>query len=203
MKALDWVQAVAAVLTPIAVAWLVYLLSHRRSRNDELIRARLDYYRDLVPDLNDLMCYFTFIGCWHDMEPPAVVALKRRLDKKFFCAAPLFSPAVSDRYATFLGACFQTFNQWGRDARMCTSPYRRRQAHASWDSSWDEMFVYSDSREISGDELMNVRKACDALLVSLVTDIDINDARDAYTTDLVSLNAHAPRRQPISGGSVH
>ena len=44
---LTWVdraQGVGAVLIPVVVAFIAYLLSRRQSRSHELVAARLDYY---------------------------------------------------------------------------------------------------------------------------------------------------------------
>jgi hypothetical protein len=169
-----------------------------------LLETRLEYYKQLIPDLNKLMCYMTFIGSWRDLAPPAVVDLKRRLDENFFCAAPLFSPAVMDNYELLMQLSFSTFGDWGRDARIRSNAYRRRQswqATASWESAWDQYFVLDDQATITTEDLRRYRDCYDALVASIVRDLDISRARNRYTTDLVSLNAHAPRFSDISGSS--
>lgn len=195
----DYVQGVSAVATPVLVAVLAAVLARRQSRSHELLAARLDEYRRLVPDLNTLMCYVTFIGDWKSLTPAEVVALKRRLDKNFFCAAPLFSARVMTAYTKFIDCCFQTFNAWGEDARILTSAYRRRAAVLRWSPDWDRLFAYDDRRPIPGSELAQVRSAYDELVATIVGDIDITRARAAYTTSAVVLNAHMPRRADIEG----
>lgn len=195
----DYAQGVGALLTPLVAAGLVYVLSRRQSRSHELLSARLEYYRELVPDLNTLMCYMTFIGDWKGMSPGDAIALKRRLDKTFHCAAPLFSSDVLTTYSHFTDKCFGTFNNWGQDALLLTSAYRRRSAFSNWDKAWDAMFAYTDVQPIPAQELGDLRTAYDRLVAALVRDIDITRARSAYTTSAVSLNAHAPHRDDISG----
>ena len=92
----DWevVSAVGALATPLVVLFLGFVLTRRQSRSQELLKARLDYYQSLMPMLNDLMCFMTFIGSWRDLPPPRVVQLKRELDREFHCAYPLFSDPV-------------------------------------------------------------------------------------------------------------
>lgn len=197
----DYAQGVSAVATPVLVAVLAAVLARRQSRSHELLAARLDEYRRLIPDLNTLMCYITFIGDWKSLTPAEVVALKRRLDKNFFCAAPLFSVRVMTAYTTFIDLCFQTFNAWGEDARILTSAYRRRPAVPRWSPHWDRLFVYDDRRPIPGPELARVRLAYDELVAAIVGDIDITRARAAYTTSAVALNAHMPARADIEGSS--
>lgn len=85
------VQAVSAVSVPIVVAVIGYKLNQRLKlyeasqwRNQELIKARLQYFDQLAPMLNDLMCYLTFVGRWKELTPPDVIALKRDIDRLFY-----------------------------------------------------------------------------------------------------------------------
>lgn len=142
MAAISWtdeVQAIGAILTPIVVAGLAFILGRSQSRNSELLKTRLDYYRDLMPHLNDLMCYMTFIGTWRDLSPPEIIGLKRSLDRKFHCAAPVFSPAVAHAYDALMGLTFTTFGSWGQDAQIRSNAYRRRQSwcKGQWETDWD------------------------------------------------------------------
>ena len=188
---------IGALLIPVAVAVLAYLLSKRQRQSGELLSARLGYYQTLSPLLNDLVCYMTFIGGWQSMSPLDVIKLKRTLDKQFHCAAPLFSTDVSDTYSVFTDRCFKTFNLWGQDAKILSSAYRRR-GGLPWESSWDGYFAYPDDRAIPKEELEGTRRAYDGLVAALVRDIDITRARSEYTTSAVSLNAHAPQRNDIA-----
>jgi hypothetical protein len=86
---LEVVTLIAQLLTPVAVAGLgLYFtriakrFEHLQWRNQRLIEKRIAIYDDLAPHFNDLLCYFTFVGCWKDLTPPEVVKLKRAVDKK-------------------------------------------------------------------------------------------------------------------------
>src|SRR5215471_17490309 len=103
------VFAAMTALGPLAVPIVVAIMAQRFNgefrkweasqwRNQELIKARLGYYGQLIPMLNDLMCYFTYIGTWKEPTPPQVITIKRKLDRDFYCAAPLFSEPVSAAY---------------------------------------------------------------------------------------------------------
>ncbi|SFB41592.1 hypothetical protein SAMN04515620_1756 [Collimonas sp. OK607] len=96
---LEIVKLLASVLTPIALAVFgIYVhhitkrFEHVQWRSQKLVEKRLSVYEDLAPLFNDLLCYFTYVGCWRDLNPPDVVTLKRTIDKKIHIAAPLFSP---------------------------------------------------------------------------------------------------------------
>lgn len=195
-------SAVGSVVTPVIVVIIGVILARRQNQNQELLKARIEYYKSLVPDLNTLMCYMTFIGSWKDYSPLEIVELKRRLDQNFYCAAPLFSEPVRASYLSFEKVCFSTFGNWGSDARIRSGAYRRRQAwrrQPEWDPAWNSMFTKADETPILGTELEKIRSMYDQLIAALVQDLDITRARSEYTTSLVSLNAHAPERGDIQG----
>ena len=209
MEAPQWTEvlsAIGGVLTPVAIVIFGAILTRRQSRNDLLLKARFDAYDSIVPDLNRLMCYMTFIGAWRELSPPEVVALKRRLDSQFFVVAPLFSPAVERAYAAMMKQSFATFGRWGQDALIRSSPYRRRSSWSrtdvTWDPSWDEMFELPDTATISGLSLSQYRRLYDELLTALVVDLDVTRARSEYTTSEVSMNASAPVRPDIEGATT-
>jgi hypothetical protein len=200
----DAVSAVGTALTPAVVAGLAYVLTRSQSRSEELLRTRLDYYRELAPELNRLMCYMTFIGGWRDLSPEDVVAMKRRLDETFYCAAPLFSPAALDAYERLMDRTFTTFRQWGQDATIVSSAYRRRQTWQGtgdhgWRAEWDAYFTMADDEPITAEMLQDYRQTYDALIAAMARELDLTRARARYTTSLVSLNASAPRREDIDG----
>jgi hypothetical protein len=195
-------SAIGAIATPLVVLALGFTLATRQSRSEELLKARLEYYRQLIPKLNDLMCYMTFIGGWREVSPPAIVNLKRELDREINCAAPLFSNAVKPAYDDLMNLCFKTFNEWGTDPRIMSSAYRRRQAWrlpGGWDAGWNGAFAYPDDRVITGSELITLRAAYDALVNAMVRDLNLERSRSQYTSAQVSLNAHEARRQDIDG----
>lgn len=200
---LNMLQAVGSIATPIGVAILAFVLARRQGQNDQLLAIRIQLYQTLVPQLNTLMCYMTFIGRWATLSPEDIIKLKRRLDHEFYCALPLFSEDVGHRYRQFMDACFAEFQDWGKDATIRSGAYRRRSAWrgpGEWAPGWDEMFERSDNETILGAELTLIRNRYDQLVTALVRDLSLAKARTKYTTDLVSMNAHSPARQDIRGG---
>lgn len=163
---------------------------------------RLEYYKQLAPNLNRLMCYLTFIGSWRDDSPADIIKLKRTLDSTYFPAAPLFSHDVERAYEAFMETAFRTFGEWGLDARINSSGYRRRKSwigNPAWSEEWDAMFALRDEEDISRDSLQRFQSLYDALLSALVADMSIARARPQYTTNRVSLNASAGRLADILG----
>jgi hypothetical protein len=152
-NSLEIAKLTAGLLTPAALAFFgVYI--HRLTkrfedlqwRSQKLIETRLKIYDELAPQLNDLLCYFTYVGCWKDLNPPEVIALKRTIDKKVFLAAPLFSESFFSACMEFQNLCFETYSGWGRDALLRAQFERREKARPNeWKAEWKECFSDSAS----------------------------------------------------------
>jgi hypothetical protein len=122
-------------------------------RNQKLVEKRLAIYEDLAPLLNDNLCYFTYVGNWKERKPIEVIATKRIIDKKMYLAAPLFSHDFLRLMNDFQNHCFETYNAWGKDAKLRTKFERRTDAFGpSWDKAWANCF----SDEASDPEKINV-----------------------------------------------
>jgi PAS domain-containing protein len=186
---LDVVKTLASVAVPVVVAVVGHRLSRRLKlweasqwRNQELIKARLQYYGQLAPMLNDVMCYLTFIGRWKELTPPEVIQIKRDMDRLFYSFAPLFSEEALDAYRDFSEACFQTHGGWGRDARIRSGFVRRRQARPdTWNPEWEDLFALSENEEVSQQNLTSVLDRYDRLLAALVKDIELSEPRTRYS----------------------
>jgi hypothetical protein len=188
---LEVVKAAAAVAVPVIVAILGYRLNRRAKlweasqwRNQELIRMRVEYYHSLAPQLNDLMCYFTFIGKWKQFSPPEVVAIKRAVDREFYSALPLFTPECETAYDRFIQTCFSTFGDWGEDAQLRTGFVRRRNiAPESWDRTWERMFTHDEGQQVTEEEIREVRATYSSVLGALAREIELLAPRDRYATE--------------------
>ena len=135
-------------LTPILLAGLgvyIHFITKRFEnllwRNQKLIEKRLAIYDDLAPLLNNVLCYFTYVGNWREHSPPEIVSVKRKIDQKLHLAAPLFSEEFFVACTGFQHLCFKTYTGWGRDALLRSNFERRRQACGSaWNVEWDAFF---------------------------------------------------------------
>lgn len=194
---LDLVKTAAAVAVPIVVAIIGYLLSQRLKRydaaqwrNQELIKARLGYFGQLAPMLNDLMCYLTFIGRWKELTPPQVLAIKRDADRLFFSVSPLFSEGATIAYHEFFHLCFRMDNEWGSDAKIRSGYIRRRAAAGTaWDVQWERMFTHLEGNDVQTNEMASVRSGYDKVLAALVEDIELLAPRQGYAPTNVYVNA--------------
>lgn len=155
-NSLEIAKLAAGLLTPIALAALgIYIhrvakrFEHLQWRSQKLIEKRLIVYESLAPKLNDLFCYFTYVGAWRDVPPPSIVALKRTIDKEIHLAAPLFSKEFFKALTAFQDTCFETFTGWGRDACLRTEFARRQEHFSGWESEWGNLFANNTSTTAS------------------------------------------------------
>ncbi len=166
---LEVAKIAASLLIPIAIASLgIYVhritkrFEHLQWRSQKLIEKRLAVYDELAPQFNDLLCYFTYVGCWRDLDPPKVVALKREIDKKIHVAAPLFTEDFYRRCINFQNLCFESYAGWGVDARLRTQFQRRQESRVgTWKQEWEDCF--SPEPTEPGQILGAYRKVMEAL----------------------------------------
>lgn len=175
-NSLEIAKIVASLATPIVVAALgVYIhkltkrFEHSQWKNQKIVEKRLSIYDDLAPSLNDLLCYFTYIGRWKDLSPPEIIAWKRTIDRNLYLAQPLFSIEFFEACTHFIGLCFSTYKGWGSDAKLRTHFERRKQAHPNWQADWEESFADdpTDAKEI--------RSAYQRIMRIFTDDIGLNE----------------------------
>ena len=147
-NSLELVKLVVSGATPLLVLLLGLLINRQLKRfeylqwtSQKVVEKRLTIYSDLVPILNDLLCYFTYVGCWKELTPPEVVKLKRAADRIVYVNAALFSGDFPRIYNEFINHCFHTYSDWGHDARLRTMSERRQEAHKEWVSEWNSCFA--------------------------------------------------------------
>jgi len=94
---LEFAKLGVGILTPIAIVVAgIYVhritkrFEHFQWRGQKLIEKRLAIYDEIAPLINDVLCYYTYVGAWRDFDPPQIVALKRTIDRKIDLSAPLF-----------------------------------------------------------------------------------------------------------------
>src|SRR6266851_310090 len=92
-----------STLTSVVVVLIGLVISRRLKRleylqwtNQKVTEKRIAVFDELAPQLNDLYCYFTFLGGWKDLTPVEVVGRKRKMDRMVYVNAPLFSKEFVD-----------------------------------------------------------------------------------------------------------
>lgn len=180
-NSLEVMRLIISVLTPVILALMgLYLnrmlkkIEHRQWRNQKLIEKRLSIYDELAPLLNDLLCYFTYVGNWKDFTPEEIVQKKRAIDKKSYIAQPLFSKIFFTEIMTFIDLCFKPFQGWGQNAKLLTDAGKRKEIYGDkWDKSWDILFI-SDPKEITDPE--KIKESYSRIMKVFSDDIGLNES---------------------------
>jgi hypothetical protein len=152
-NSLEIAKLIISTLTPLIVLlfglWIsrsLKRLEHLQWTNQKITEKHIAVFEELAPLLNDLLCYFTFVGCWKDLTPPEVIKLKRKMDRIVHVNAPLFSKGFLNKYYDFTSACYGTYSGWGQDAKLRTLWERRKKAAGdSWDVKWGTCFADGDN----------------------------------------------------------
>jgi len=175
-NSLEVVKVVLSATTPVLILllgiWVTGLTKHLDATlwaNQKLVEKRIAIYDDVAPLLNDLLCYFSYVGGWKELSPPEVIALKRKLDRKMYVVFPLLSNNVRRAYLTFMFVCFRTHHGWAQDARLRTKIGRRRDAAGSkWIAEWDELFLEDQATDPE-----KIRSAYQDLMNTFSADVGI------------------------------
>jgi hypothetical protein len=185
-NSLEIVKLVVSILTPVLVLAIglginrsLKRLEHRQWTSHKVIEKRLSIFDELAPSLNDLLCYFTFVGRWKDLTPVEVIKIKRRIDRIVHVNAWLFSSDFKNKYDIFIGYCYETYTGWGQDARLRTTSSRHRlSVGEGWDPKWDDCF----SKDVEADP-ETVRSAYRALMTQFSLELGIGLDENRTFTD--------------------
>jgi len=179
----EWAKLLVSLATPIAVVVIGYLLNarlrsieQRRWLSQKVIEKRLTLFESMAPKLNDLLCFFTYVGHWKELDPPRIIALKRELDKEMHVHRALFPSQLGANYEAFMESCFKMWGAVGADARFRTGFESRKQAAGDrWKPEWERVFEFRDQddavREARAEQRGTYKELMTAFAVALgVTD---------------------------------
>jgi hypothetical protein len=179
---LELAKLAVSVLTPLLLVVLGVVVSRAARRVEQaqwasrrLIERRIELYDQLAPLLNDLFCFFTFVGSFKAIDPPRVVDLKRELDKIFYVNRYLFGESFCKAYEDFMSLCFMTYYGAGQDAKLRAAFDRQREMRgnpAEWKADWAGLFT-GESR--SSEEL--IKEGYELLMTSFARELGISAIR--------------------------
>ena len=142
-NSLEIAKLLISTLTPIVIAFLAFRfnkiikrLDKKQWTNQKIVEKRIEIYDKIVPKLNDLLCFYCYVGNWKDISPIDVIRLKRELDKEINIYAPLFSNPLIEKYNDFIHLCFKSFTSWGHDAKIKSLYGHRKEHNSKWDEKW-------------------------------------------------------------------
>lgn len=157
-NSLEILKLAVSVVTPIVVLLIGVSINRSLKRaerrlwlNQKLVEKRIELLDEVLPDLNDLFCYFLWIGPWKELSPRHIVERKRKLDRIFYSNRPYFPAATIREYEAFMAALFKTYAAPGVDAQlrtgMSSSDGDRASAFpGSWQQEWSALFVDEEER---------------------------------------------------------
>jgi hypothetical protein len=190
-NSLEIAKFIVSIVTPLIVlllgVWInrrLKILEHLQWANQKLIDKRLKIYEELIPLLNDILCYFTYIGCWKELEPTKVIKLKRTVDKIVYVNSPLFVKEFLEKYNNFIGLCYSTYSGWGNDAKLRTAFHRRKESCEDWNSEWENSFT--DKSEIT--DPTQIKKAYLEFVQLFAKEIGIGLFKDSVDSGMIPYN---------------
>jgi hypothetical protein len=139
-------------LVPVVVVLIGWKLNQRLKEieqsqwaNQKLVEKKLQLFDEIMPKLNDLYCFYMFVGHWKDISPSDVIDIKRFLDKEVVIYTPILGKEFARAYERFMDIAFETYASEGGDAKIkCViaglNGDRTIHSHYEWDPSWDRMF---------------------------------------------------------------
>ena len=153
-NSLEVAKMIISASTPIIVILVGFSVNrglkkfeHFQWMNQKVIEKRISVFDELAPLLNDLLCYFTYIGYWKTFSPPDIIELKRRADKIAYVNAPLFPLEFLEKYNGMMNLCFKTYDTWGQDARLKTLiKDRLTVSKKEWDNEWNKKY-FADEKD--------------------------------------------------------
>jgi len=164
-NSLEITKLVIEALTPIFVVYIGYIINininkieSNKLNNQRIIEKRLEIYDDVVPKLNDILCFHCYIGNWKDISSKEIINLKRMLDKKINIYSPLFDDDLVNKYNLFIKCYYEINNGWGKDAKI-KSLYDRREEFSNVWSEEDRLLfseAYIKSTSINNYENTNI-----------------------------------------------
>lgn len=152
-NSLEVTKLIVAALTPLAVVLLGIWVARATRRleasqwvNQKLIEKRINLLEEILPRLNDLYCYFEWIGNWKELSPADAIQRKRELDKTFFANRAFFSADAIAAYQEFTRILFKTHAAPGVDALLRTTieshdGSRVKSYPGAWKPEWTAMFA--------------------------------------------------------------
>lgn len=173
-------KIIVSTLIPIIVVIVGWKINRRLKeieygnwRNQKLIEKRLILYDDIAPKLNDLYCFYCFVGNWKEISPLQIIEIKRYLDKKVHTYRSILGNDLFSKYNTFMSVAFITYTGEGEDAKINTvirgyNGNRAMHCKYEWSQSWENLFP----KEACFDK-MSFMKAYDNVLTAFQDSIGI------------------------------
>lgn len=144
---LEWLRLVADVAVPLALFGLGLLtkryletLVRRRKLFEVESMWRIEVFKELIPRLNDIFCYFTYQGDWRLSSPETITVAKRACDSVVYTNRFLWSNEFLHAYREFSATAFLENAGSGETFLLRANVHRHRE-NPAWVAAWERRFV--------------------------------------------------------------
>ena len=115
-NSLEITKLCVSLLTPIVIAVATYQYNvhkdldvQQQERLRRVVAKRVELWDAMAPKMNDIYCYFLYVGRWKEMEPQEIIERKRDLDALLYSNRILFSQPFFESYQEFMSAAFEMY----------------------------------------------------------------------------------------------
>jgi hypothetical protein len=134
--------------------------------NQKIVEKRMEVFDRMAPMLNDIYCFYCYVGNWKEIAPPELLSYKRDLDKEMNIYASLFSEDLSTKFRNFMLLCFVSSSGWEHDEKIKSLVELRREHCEGWDEDW---IKYFDTNNVV--EAVQIKERYDKLIESFKSDL--------------------------------
>lgn len=138
-------------------------------------RQAHEVYSELAPLLNDLYCFYVYIGDWKARAPQDVLTLKRNIDRIFYVNYALFSLEFQTAYRSYIDLCFipGPYGEFDASAELKTDIEVRKQIYERSKlplyPGWENYFAPHD--DVTSRE--QIRNAYQRLMKTFVAELGL------------------------------
>ncbi|MBN8787574.1 MAG: hypothetical protein J0I84_10830 [Terrimonas sp.] len=144
--------------------------------NQRIYDMRFSIYKQISFRLNEIYCYFTYIGKWKELSPVRLIENKRFCDEIMYSNQSLFNPDFFKVYNDFMDISYKAYSGQGQDAKLRTdmSTHKNYYKCGTWEDSWGDMFQIEDGSNELGIR-KDIHKKYNDLLTGLTKELNIDE----------------------------
>ena len=176
-NSLEIAKTLISIATPVIGGIIAYRLTkigsdldNKKWTSQRIIEKRLDFYDLVVPDLNDIYCYYMQFGNWKEFTPCDIIQKKRKLDKAFYIHKHVFKNSedlTEVYYKTYIHNCFKTGTGIETKGKI-KMDYSAREDLPNWNYKWNDLF--DPTKKVNEEKL---KKSYEALMNFIKIELDI------------------------------
>ena len=149
MCILEILKLIVSAVIPIVVVVFGWKINRQIKKveysnwaNQKVVEKKLNLFDEIAPKLNDMYCFYLFIGNWKELSPSDIIGIKRQLDKKVYIYKSILGQDFFETYLSFMAEAFTVYTGAGEDAKINADGMECRSVHSSkpWNTAWDTCF---------------------------------------------------------------